>query len=997
MHLPVLRAAIVLALIPAVAPAQGESPRAIELAAERAVEGDSVRAVAARWEARLRRDAGDRAASFGLATLARLRYAYADAERRYGALIAGSPDGYTARAHLGMALGWDARGQSRAMRPHLDRALTAARSIGDEEAEGQTLVTRALDDANTVGVDAGLAVLDTAERLLRGAAPDLRAELLRRRAVMLAVLQRPGASELAARAHDLARQSGRTRVEARALRAAGTVLMLGNRNDSALVTLRAAEALYRRAQARDELALTLMFRVGSELQRGALGEAKAALDEAIASATAAQDEFSVASARLAAGVLATRVRDYTTAIAQLERAAAQFGQLADSGSIAIVQQQLATVQLATGDAARARASANAALRRHRRIGERRMEFEGLQLLAAIAAHERDWTGAARSLAEARDMLRRGEQLPEWRASLLNTESRIALARGQLDEAERLTRDFLAGRDSAQHAARYQARMRLADVHARRGDAARAEREAMAAADELERWRATLSDEELRVRVFEASPWDDNDGGASVARVLGAMARAGRAEAALTLAERRRARELLDRLALAAALRAGHDTATAANGGARRPGRPLRADELLAALPDRRTALVQYVVGPQGAPTTAFVLTRGRDVHAVAAPPVDSLAPLVARLRALMESGSDPAPLARRLGAALLDATVAALPADVDRLVIVPDGALHNVPFDALQLADSRFVLERFAVSLAPSASVAAAAWRTGATRDRGTMPLRLLALGDPVFAGAASARDDGDQRDVLRSAFTEAGGLPRLEASGREARRVARYAPDADLRLRDAASAAFLKRAPLERYRVIHLATHALVDDRTVARTALALAPGDGEDGFLGAGDLVALRLSADLVVLSACRTAGGVVVGGEGIQGLTAPLLQAGARAVVATRWPIGDRSTLALVDDFYAALARGLAAGDALRAAKLAALRRGAPASEWAAFTLVGDPHVRVPLVVPSAVAQARTWATAGTLALLVAALVTFLVRGRASREPRPGASARMPDSPG
>src|SRR4029079_5766182 len=139
------------------------------------------------------------------------------------------------------------------------------------------------------------------------------------------------------------------------------------------------------------------------------------------------------------------------------------------------------------------------------------------------------------------------------------------------------------------------------------------------------------------------------------------------------------------------------------------------------------------------------------------------------------------------------------------------------------------------------------------------------------------------------------GGLPRLTASGDEARDVARYATRSEGRLRGDASEAWLKRTRIDRFGVIHLATHALVDESSLARTSLALAPGAGEDGFLSPADLSALTLRAaladlsalmlraDLVFLSACRTAGGVMVTGEGLQGLTSPLLEAGARSVVA------------------------------------------------------------------------------------------------------------------
>ena len=141
------------------------------------------------------------------------------------------------------------------------------------------------------------------------------------------------------------------------------------------------------------------------------------------------------------------------------------------------------------------------------------------------------------------------------------------------------------------------------------------------------------------------------------------------------------------------------------------------------------------------------------------------------------------------------------------------------------------------------------------------------------------------------------------------------------------------------------------MDERSVAGTALALAPGNGESGFVGAGDLAALRLDADLVVLSACRTAGGVVVAGEGVQGLTSPLLAAGARALVATHWRIRDQDAVPFIDAMYAALSHGQPVIDAVRAAKLRALARGEPPRTWASFLSIGDPLVVVPLRAPPA----------------------------------------------
>jgi CHAT domain-containing protein len=338
----------------------------------------------------------------------------------------------------------------------------------------------------------------------------------------------------------------------------------------------------------------------------------------------------------------------------------------------------------------------------------------------------------------------------------------------------------------------------------------------------------------------------------------------------------------------------------------------------------------------------FVLTPatgGPLVQARVLAPADSLTGAIARFLALVTRDTDLSAEARALGMQLLQPAAELLGPDVTRLIIVPDGVLHRVPWDALRLADGREVVERFAIGLAPSATIATVL-RREAKPPPSARYGRVLAFGDPVFPTAAAP-----QSGSYQAAFASAGGLPKLPGSGAEAKAVAGQA-DADVLLGPAASEHRLKTLQLSQYTVLHFATHALVDERVAVRTALALTPGNGEDGFVTPGDLGRLRLTADLVVLSACRTAGGVVVDGEGMQGLTAPLLEAGARSVVATSWRVGDERIVPLVERFYAGLARGVPVVDALRTAKLEARRGGAPPAVWAAFTVVGDPLATVAL---------------------------------------------------
>ena len=261
-------------------------------------------------------------------------------------------------------------------------------------------------------------------------------------------------------------------------------------------------------------------------------------------------------------------------------------------------------------------------------------------------------------------------------------------------AERSFRSYLRTLDTAQHISRYDARLRLADTHAQRRDLAAAEREATAAWDEIERWRATLSDRELRLLAFQAassenqvSPASVSEQRASVARVLAGLATGGRAARAFELAEHRRARELGDRMARAQALRPQASTT---------PGAPpvsgpiaaRSATDVAALIPDDSTAILEYVTGSLGAPTTLFVLTRGSSggvgMRAHLLPPADSLAGQLTRFLALLQHGEVPGPLARAFGAALLDPAMAELRAGVTE-------AVRNVGFLRSFAADAHFV------------------------------------------------------------------------------------------------------------------------------------------------------------------------------------------------------------------------------------------------------------------------------------------------------------------
>ena len=965
-------------------------PRLVVREALRAVEGDSAGRVAARWEERLRRDPGDRDAQLGLASLARLTYDFAGAERRYVALRGANsarPDRHVAYAWLGMAQGEHARGMFARADEHYARARAAARVVGDSVAELQALLGTVVTKSRIQNPAAALALLDSVTPRIPASNVELRAAAGARRAVLLAQLGRPEVRDAALACAALARRAAERRAEASCLQ---TIALDADRRgirDSAIQLLDTAAGLYRRAHDRAMLASALQWQGHLLKNGGEYGRARAVLREAVETGTSTGSVGVVAWASLNLAMIARLVQDRASAAEHLARSVAAFDSLGDQWGAMAARTVAAELATDVGDFARARRLGEEQLQWARQVAQPRSELAAHLDLATVAEREGRWDVALGELDSARAVARR-YAMPGVADELTYQYGRIALRRGDLAAAERYFQTYLRGIAPDQYVDRYRARARIAGIYAERSELAAAVAELAAAGDELDAWRATLDDHELRLLAFQTS--DDEDIDLGVPTVLAALTTGGRAADAFALAEHRRARELADRILQAEALDANRDGGPSPVARARGQSYFALAADIASLIPDDSTALVEYVTGTRGAPTTIFVLTRtGSEASAQTLltarvlPPLDSLAAGIARFTVLLESGSEPHPLARALGAALLDPALAALGPRVSRIVIVPDGALHRLPFDALRLADGRYVVERYALSLAPSATVLSELWRRRAAAPPRTGTIRVLALGDPSFPGEVerySAIRSADETNVFRSAFAATGGLPRLTASGDEVRDVARYAPGAEVRLREAASETYIKHAPLAGFQVLHFATHALVDELSVGRAAIALAPGGGEDGFVTARDLAALRLSADLVVLSACRTASGVVVAGEGVQGLTGPLIQAGARSVVATGWRIGDRAAVGMVAAFYQALSAGLTTSAALRAAKLDAIRRGAPPSEWAAFTVVGDPLVTVPLQAPPP--YRRPWAAALLVALAAASAAVALAYSRSRR---------------
>lgn len=257
---------------------------------------------------------------------------------------------------------------------------------------------------------------------------------------------------------------------------------------------------------------------------------------------------------------------------------------------------------------------------------------------------------------------------------------------------------------------------------------------------------------------------------------------------------------------------------------------------------------------------------------------------------------------------------------------------------------AHFLIRDHAVTVIPSIQ----SLRTGAlaaSRPRAGRP--FLGYADPIY--------DVPEEVLVASAAPAGlrGSLAPLPETADEVREVAAtFGAGVDARLGEAASEAALKAAAVGDYRILYFATHGLVAGDAVGATqlgepALALTPGQGEDGFLTASEILALQLNADWVVLSACNTAVGNQPGEQALSGLAQAFIYAGSRSLLVSHWPVESKSAVALMTDLFARRAADprLTAAEAQRQAILAMLDApGRPEwshpAYWAPFILVGDP---------------------------------------------------------
>jgi CHAT domain-containing protein len=309
-----------------------------------------------------------------------------------------------------------------------------------------------------------------------------------------------------------------------------------------------------------------------------------------------------------------------------------------------------------------------------------------------------------------------------------------------------------------------------------------------------------------------------------------------------------------------------------------------------------------------------------------------------------ERARDPA-AAAELRRALRDLSAALFPGFTaepgQTLIVAADGILHRIPFAALPepgRAEGSLGLNHELVHV-PSSSVIAAMRSGGRTRPRAGKTLAVMA--DPVFGA-------GDPR--VRAADSRAGqDFARLPFSRIEAEEIEQVVTPAQTTklLGFAASKAALITKQWSRYRILHVSSHAVIDDVRPDLSGIALTSvtenGKPVDGFLRVQEVYNLDLPLDLVVLSACRTAGGRQLRGEGLLGFTRALFYAAVKGAVTTLWPVEDHATAEFMRLFYESLCAG---GDFRPAAALTEARKRMAVhprwndhAYWAGFVFQGD----------------------------------------------------------
>jgi CHAT domain-containing protein/Flp pilus assembly protein TadD len=587
------------------------------------------------------------------------------------------------------------------------------------------------------------------------------------------------------------------------------------------------------------------------------------------------------------GAALSRLNRVAEAEAELQKAAEIQREIRDFPNLAQTYAELSRLRLKRGRVEEALAQAR----------------ESIQLLSAIDRPETLWQA---QLAVGRALQRLGrndEAAQEFEVSMTTIESLRTRVAGPPTALPIYFADKLEP---------YQERVALALVAGKTDDALRfAEQSKSRALDDILRSGRTDLDKSLTPAERQAERRLQNRMAACNIQI------SNQPEDAHLKSERDRARRELE--ALQSDLYAAHPEIAFQRG----ESQPMSASEITQLAADTGAVILDYFVTPRNA--YVFVIRRGVSTRVVSLGAVQSVLSAKAAEfhRQLAAHDLNYAASAQELYRLLL-APVARDLAGRQSAVILPDGPLWDVAFHALQPSPGHFLIEQTTISYAPSLSVLRETMRLA--RDRRTSPAgrELLALGNPA----------GQEP------------LPEAERQVREIEKL--YGPEKSRILTGEAASQSRLKAEAGNYRVLHLASHAVLDGANPMYSYALLARSGSDAGMLEARELMQFNLKAELLVLSACETARGRAPGGEGINGMLWAAFVAGAPTTLASLWRVESVSTSDLMIGFHRNWLEGRRSKDP--GAKAASLRKAALALiaggkyshpfYWAGFILIGSP---------------------------------------------------------
>ncbi len=731
---------------------------------------------------------------------------------------------------------------------------------------------------------------------------------------------------------------------------AETYRKLGN-PERALVFFQQALDLQRQLDAARSRAVTLNGLGLTYRELGQLELAKEAHTEALSLSRQIERRRDEGLALAYLGRLAIEVGEVADGLRQLDEAVTVLGQTEELFHTARAWHFRAVGFLQAGDVSGAESSLQNALELRRRVGDRVGEADSLQIQAKALRQQGDLDGA---IARARDAL---ELVEEAQNRILGPEIRMSFLATHASSFE-LMIDLLMEKHLRQPGAGFDELALEISERARARTLSELLREPFLPSETSAAVGVEVAARERRTRLRRRLD--------AKANRLIKLRGAGRLDAPETRSLETDLEAILSELDLVEhdLRQQGHDPnkdGSLGEGGSVDVGQIQR---VLGA----ETVLLEYALGEDRSFLWA-VTDEGVEVHVLPArETIESAARQLHQAWAHLDrrSTSQDRELAMGLSRQLLSPVIHLL--HKRRVAVVADGVLHNLSFAALPIPDAsgQLLLEASEVVHMPSISILIRQRQRFGKRPAAASSLAMFA--DPVFsihdprgntglsasvapgASPVAAELASEQSaDVLRFA-RQAGleALNRLPSTRREAKEIAAIAPPGNvwLALDREASRQAAQSGLLRDYQVLHFATHGLVSDDRPELSGLALSmvdsTGSPVDGLLRLRDIYDLELSAELVVLSGCRTALGKRVRGEGPVGLARGFLSAGAKRVIASLWWVQDRATADLMIRFYRALWQdALSPSAALRQAQLIALAnpQSADPFHWAAFVHQGD----------------------------------------------------------